>query len=614
MPELSRGGAVSIVAHQDDDILFMNPDIDASLSAGEANTTIFVTAGDAGLGPAYWGGREEGAKAAYSVMTGVDTWVDEAIQLDINGRSIEVVSSHPEGLSDVRLYFLRLPDGGGSLTPDQEQQLARLEEGTLDTVTAVDGSVTYTRSDLVETLTALLDLHAPTQVRLQIADGDNAAGEHTDHVNVTEFAEEALAGYDADSFTVTQYVQYASKDMPANLSEAEADRALAIMEAYAEHDPGVWESDGTLSQVYLDWTGRQYVDRVTEVDPDTPWTLADPVIEAPDEPADPAEGGGGYEVAGPDGFLFNIGSTGAITPKDWFVPSQSDAWDQNSDYIYEVTRVFVADDGTRTEETLLFETVAEGQLAPVADDPADPDSIPPVPVEPEPGEPDPVDPTMPLGNVVYSLDGEDSFLFTIDANSGEIAPEAWFTPSLDDAWDHDEDHVYQVTRIATDENGTTVTEDLSFETTAEGLVSLTSDAPADPIFNPTPTEPQPDPDPDPAPDSGIDFFSLAGEDSQLFTIDRATGEVDTQDWFTPTRDDAWDRDEDHFYEITRVTHFETGEEAEEPLTFETLADDSFVQVPSEGGAALMALLSLPGDGDLPPDQIEAEMEVMDPIE
>lgn len=384
------------------------------------------------------------------------------------------------------------------------------------------------------------------------------------------------------------------------------------MEAYAEHDPGVWESDGTLSQVYLDWTGRQYVDRVIEVDPDTPWTLADPVIEAPDEPAEPAEGGGGYEVAGPDGFLFNIGSTGAITPKDWFVPSQSDAWDQNSDYTYEVTRVFVADDGTRTEETLLFETVAEGQLAPVADDPADPDPIPPVPVEPEPGEPDPVDPTMPLGNVVYSLEGEDSFLFTIDANSGEIAPEAWFTPSLDDAWDHDEDHVYQVTRVATDENGTTVAEDLSFETTAEGLVGLTSEAPADPISNPDPTEPQSDPDP--APDSGIDFFSLAGEDSQLFTIDRATGEVDTQDWFTPTRDDAWDRDEDHFYEITRVTHFETGEEAEESLTFETLADDSFVQVPSEGGAALMALLSLPGDGDLPPDQIEAEMEVMDPIE
>ncbi|KUF11164.1 PIG-L family deacetylase [Pseudoponticoccus marisrubri] len=612
MPELSTGGALSIVAHQDDDILFMNPDIDASIGAGEANTTVFVTAGDAGLGAAYWGGRETGAKAAYSLMTGVEDWVDELVPVEIGGRTVELASSHPEGMPEVRLYFMRLPDGGGNLAPDDQQQLARLEAGTLETVTAVDGSASYDRDELVETMTALLDLHAPNEVRLQIADGANAAGEHTDHVSATRLAEEALEDHAGESFTVTQYVQYASRDMPANLDPAEAARSLAIMEAYAEHDPGVFDSSGAMAQVYVDWTARQYIDRVVEVDPDNPWTVDDTVIDAPELPEDD---GAGFALSGPDGYLFDVNGSGEITPKDWFTPSLDDAWDRNDDYIYEVTRIRIDEDGSRTEEALRFDTVAEGRLALMdgAEDDADP--VEPDPVDPDPVDPveaDPVDPDpLPLS---YSLDGPDAFLFTIDGTSGQIAPQDWFTPSLDDAWDADEDHVYELTRIATAEDGSRSETALSFETTAEGELTLRGEAAIDPALDPDPT-PEPDPDTDPDPGDSPATYSLDGPDSLLFTIAGQTGEIGTKDWFIPSYDDAWDRNEDHVYEIARVATYEDGASTAEELRFETLPNGRFVPLTDgageEAAAALMSLIALPGEGDMPPEDAEEADETMD---
>src|SRR6476646_7548018 len=62
---------VNIVAHQDDDILFMNPDILKSVVAGHRQVTVYITAGNIGIGGdqhAYSLTREAGAIAGYQKL------------------------------------------------------------------------------------------------------------------------------------------------------------------------------------------------------------------------------------------------------------------------------------------------------------------------------------------------------------------------------------------------------------------------------------------------------------------------------------------------------------------------------------------------------------------
>jgi hypothetical protein len=72
---------MNIVAHEDDDLLFMNPDLLHDISAGHCIRTIYITAGDAGSGQLYWLSRQQGSEAAYSSMIGShDIWIERIIE------------------------------------------------------------------------------------------------------------------------------------------------------------------------------------------------------------------------------------------------------------------------------------------------------------------------------------------------------------------------------------------------------------------------------------------------------------------------------------------------------------------------------------------------------
>ncbi|MBS0124574.1 PIG-L family deacetylase [Aestuariicoccus sp. KMU-90] len=444
---------MTIVAHQDDDILFMNPDILHSIEAGVANTTVFVTAGDAGAGAAYWLGREFGAKAAYALMAGVSDWIDETVTLDLGGRVVQVASSYLASAPDIRLYFLRLPDGGGDLPEDLAQQLARLDIGDLATVSALDGSATYSRQDLVGALAALMALHEPATLRLPVHDGPTAAAEHTDHRRVSIFAEEALGLHDGGLVSVTRYVHYDSRLMPENLSPEDAARSLEIMQAYAAHDPGTVDATGTLLDVYESWTARQYVAESFTLDTDD-----DGPPPARPDPAWPGPGAWEFGLMGEDAALFHIGSaTGAVMPQAWFVPSLEDAWDSDGDHVYEVTRLAKPSGGGEVlAQALVFRTTAEGVLSFVSG----------IDLGPGGGGADPGGWTA--EDVFYSLAGPDALLFTVDAASGAVAPQPWFTPGPN-AWDRDGDHLYEILRFATPlDGGPALAETLVFETMPGG--------------------------------------------------------------------------------------------------------------------------------------------------
>src|SRR6266852_3026889 len=69
------GTTLNIVAHQDDDLLFLSPHLLHDVQAGRCVRTVFVTAGDGGGGAGYWQTRENGPKAAYAEMNGVpNSW------------------------------------------------------------------------------------------------------------------------------------------------------------------------------------------------------------------------------------------------------------------------------------------------------------------------------------------------------------------------------------------------------------------------------------------------------------------------------------------------------------------------------------------------------------
>ena len=72
---VASGKTLNIVAHEDDDLLFLSPDLLHAIQAGRSVRTVFLTAGDAGNDTAYWTGREAGMQAAYAQMCGVaNTW------------------------------------------------------------------------------------------------------------------------------------------------------------------------------------------------------------------------------------------------------------------------------------------------------------------------------------------------------------------------------------------------------------------------------------------------------------------------------------------------------------------------------------------------------------
>ena len=253
------GGDMAIVAHTDDDLLFMNPTIAETIAAGDPMTTVYLTAGDAGQNADYWEAREAGAKAAYAQMAGSDpdACVDETVTLDIGGEAWEVQSSYLADAPQVRLYFLRTPDGidGAGTEPYGFGSLEQLAKGELAEVTTVDGAVTYTSGELTQVLGAIMTRHAPQEVMLQ---DDSSEIEHSDHVHATEFAEAALELYGQD-VSVTLYTGYESWAGEENLTPEETDLVTSVFETYAAFDPAVTGENGDLREPYTDWVLREYV-------------------------------------------------------------------------------------------------------------------------------------------------------------------------------------------------------------------------------------------------------------------------------------------------------------------------------------------------------------------
>ncbi|MCX6649753.1 MAG: PIG-L family deacetylase [Candidatus Bathyarchaeota archaeon] len=232
-------------AHQDDDLIFMSPSLMDDVASGVGVWTVYLTAGDAGLGESYWQGREEGERAAYSAM-GASGWRDGVLSL-AGGNIASSVSADGK----VRLVFLRLPDGGclsKELAPSKA--LERIWEG--EEVKTVNGSNRYTRERLISALVEIIRLAGADVVSTHDPEGWVAGCDHLDHLYTGRFAAEAA---DRSRVSLMLFRGYSSDLQPPNLPDVVYHRKRAVFEAYARHDPMI---PSPLDNLYEDWLKRSF--------------------------------------------------------------------------------------------------------------------------------------------------------------------------------------------------------------------------------------------------------------------------------------------------------------------------------------------------------------------
>ncbi|BFU44861.1 PIG-L family deacetylase [Krasilnikovia sp. MM14-A1004] len=248
-----RGTSMQVVAHQDDDILFVNPDLRTDIRAGRCVVTLFLTAGDAGRPVTYWRGREAGAMAAYATMAGVrNRWVSRPVTLA--GHRITRVKLAGRQIS---LLFLRLPDGHGYANHDWET-MAKLWKGSIPAVHSIDTGAAYTRDGLVATVGAAMSAWQPDVVRTLDYSAGYGRGDHGDHVSAGYVTYTAHLGY-ATAHRLYGYRGYPISAEPVNLSSIAARAKRAVFFAYAPHDASVCKTETACrKRPYWSWFSRQY--------------------------------------------------------------------------------------------------------------------------------------------------------------------------------------------------------------------------------------------------------------------------------------------------------------------------------------------------------------------
>jgi hypothetical protein len=224
------------VAHEDDDLLFMNPDISKSIKAQNYVRTVYLTTGAVQGDTTNTAQRENGVKAAYAAMAGVpNTWACATLTLAGKGLwQCTLNNSH------VSLVFIRLP----SNIMGSEAPITNL--WAVPGTSVIDDNTvhnTYTRASIVATYTALMnDFHAG-HIRtldgtgLYDLDGTGVYGyDHLQHQVAGHIAFEAHHAY-ATPHTYRLYRGYNAECGLANVSPADQADKDAIYRWYAQCDP-----------------------------------------------------------------------------------------------------------------------------------------------------------------------------------------------------------------------------------------------------------------------------------------------------------------------------------------------------------------------------------------
>jgi hypothetical protein len=265
--DCSAGTVVNVVAHEDDDLLFLSPDLLHDIDSGMCVTTVFLTAGDAEptlvagsstSAQQYWrDGRETGSLTAYAQMGGM-SWGWYETDAGVPGRAIQAVdnSENPR----IRLIYLRLKDGlqgelhDGIMDPLLKTPVKTLWKtwyGLSDITSLRDdqhperGIETYSRQELIDTLGAIYgQARNLVEIKTQDDGGGNpesrlvweaSVNDHPDHVATALFAGASRDAYAPDT-PLIKYQDYPNAVQDDNVTGTDFDRKYAAFYAYALND------------------------------------------------------------------------------------------------------------------------------------------------------------------------------------------------------------------------------------------------------------------------------------------------------------------------------------------------------------------------------------------
>ncbi len=259
---------MNIVAHQDDDLLFMNPDLLHDIKAGHCIRTIYVTAGDAGDNQFYWLGREHGSEAAYNSMAGLqqDIWVERIVKLNDNAY---ITVANPRANPKLTLIFMHLPDGnidGSGFKVSQFESLQKLDEGRGGVMHTVDKQSSYTSEGLLDALSSLMTLYQPSVIRAQANYSGHQYRDHSDHMAVGRFVKKAYVRYEAEHYEnhvtipLSFYMSYPVHELAPNVSGEDLEQKEAAFFAYSQFDRNVCSSahQCAANPAYGAYLPRQY--------------------------------------------------------------------------------------------------------------------------------------------------------------------------------------------------------------------------------------------------------------------------------------------------------------------------------------------------------------------
>lgn len=258
--EACTGGAMTIVGHTDDDLLFFNPHILHDIEARRCTRVVFTTAGDAGEGPAYWGSLESGIRATYAQMAGVrNSWTAANSGVTPGAVSVHTLTDAPH----VSVVFLRIPDGfdGSGSAPYGWESLAKLWDGEISVVYTVDDKEWYTKTEVRTILVQLMTSFQPRTVRTHdwTTDPGNL-DDHSDHWATGMFARLASGLY-TTPHTLLGYEGYPIWHQPANVSGTDLAKSVDAFRTFAEYDKFLCGSAAAGCPDYPHdvWLERQYL-------------------------------------------------------------------------------------------------------------------------------------------------------------------------------------------------------------------------------------------------------------------------------------------------------------------------------------------------------------------
>lgn len=239
--ELSTATHLFVVAHQDDDILFMQPDVSEALPDQIGAVTVYVTAGDAGHGLEYAKRRYAQSRAAYGKVVVDNDWNCGFIELAGHAAEHCTLAS-----LNVSLVFLGYPDGG--FDGSAKDSLLQLWEGNIGSATTIaDKTTSYDQQGLIDALAAVITDVEPTSIAtLEVASTHGT--EHSDHmlVGALTLLAAAQAGSTAE---LTSFRGANTLGEPANKPASLLTQSEIMLDAYGPDDNATTNAD---------WVARRY--------------------------------------------------------------------------------------------------------------------------------------------------------------------------------------------------------------------------------------------------------------------------------------------------------------------------------------------------------------------